>query len=307
MKKIIVIVGPTGIGKTELGLDLAQKFNGEIVSGDSMQIYQEVSIGTAKPTQEELKKVKHHLVDQRSVFDEYSVKDFVKQATSAIDEINKKGKVPIVVGGTGFYINALINKMQLGEPGEYKTSVDTKWEQELAKVGPQKLWNVLNEKDPEAASKIEPNNSRRTLRALTVIDRTGQLFSQQQKEILPRYDALIIGLNSERELVYDRINKRVDKMMDLGVLNEAKFIFDNRQKEHQVIQAIGYKEFFPYFLGQKSLKECVSKLKQASRKYAKRQLTYFKHQLSVNWFDPLEDSNYKKEIEDKIKMFLSSN
>ncbi|WP_297819138.1 tRNA (adenosine(37)-N6)-dimethylallyltransferase MiaA [uncultured Lactobacillus sp.] len=307
MKKIIVIVGPTGIGKTDLALNLAEKMNGEIVSGDSMQIYQEVSVGTAKPTKSELIRVKHYLVNEKSVFDEYSVKDFVAQANKAIDQITVDDKIPFIVGGTGFYINALINKMQLGEPGEYKTSVDPKWEKYLSQNGPQKLWDVLNKEDPEAASKIEPNNSRRTLRALTVIDRTGKLFSQQQKQILPRYDALIIGLNSDRELVYQRINQRVDKMMNLGILDEAKFIFDNRKKEHQVIQAIGYKEFFPYFLGEKSLDECVDKLKQASRKYAKRQLTYFKHQLPVNWVDPLKDSNYQQEVEEMIKTFLNNN
>ncbi len=306
MKKIIVIVGPTGIGKTDLALDLAQRLNGEIVSGDSMQIYQEVSVGTAKPTESELKRVKHYLVNEKSVFDEYSVKDFVAMANQAIEKIAGKNKVPFVVGGTGFYINALINKMQLGEPGEYKTSVDSKWEDFLKENDAKKLWDELNKKDPQAASKIEPNNTRRSLRALTVIDRTGKLFSQQQKQIQPRYDALIIGLNTERQLVYDRINKRVDKMMDLGVLDEARYIFDNRAKEHQVIQAIGYKEFFPYFLGEKTLDECVAKLKQASRKYAKRQLTYFKHQLAVNWFDPINDPNYALEIENKINVFLNN-
>lgn len=135
MQKIIVIIGPTGIGKTELALDLAPKINAEILSGDSMQIYQEVSIGTAKPTFEELKKVKHYLVNQRSIFDEYSVKDFVAEGIKAVDEIVAKDAVPLVVGGTGFYINALVNKLQLGEPGEYQTSVDSKWEEYLKKMG----------------------------------------------------------------------------------------------------------------------------------------------------------------------------
>ena len=305
MQKIIIMVGPTAIGKTDLALNLAPKINAEIISGDSMQIYQEVAIGTAKPTATEQAKVKHYLIDEKSIFDEYSVKDFVKEATQAVDKITAAGKVPLVVGGTGFYINALVNKMQLGEPGEYQTSVDEKWEKYLAIYDEQKLWDELNKIDPQAASKIAVQNSRRTLRALTVISRTGKLFSQQQKKIEPRYDALIIGLNTERSVVYDRINKRVDIMMEHGLLDEAKLIYENRDREHQVIQAIGYKEFFPYFEGEKSLDECVTKLKQASRKYAKRQLTYFKHQLPVQWFDPIEDKNCQEEINEKVEEFLN--
>lgn len=306
MQKIVVLIGPTGIGKTDLALNLAPKINAEIISGDSMQIYREVSIGTAKPTDEELNKVKHYLVNQRSIFDEYSVKDFVAEATNAVSEIVNNNAIPLVVGGTGFYINALVNKLQLGEPGEYKTSVDPKWEEYLKENGEDKLWQLLNEKDPAAAKKIAPQNSRRTLRALTVISRTGKLFSKQQQKILPRYDALIIGLNSEREQVYQRINKRVDKMMDLGLLKEAEFVYKNREREHQAIQAIGYKEFFPYFSGQKTLDQCVDKLKQASRKYAKRQLTYFKHQLPVVWLDPLQDENVSEKALKEINDFLNN-
>ena len=306
MQKIIVIIGPTGIGKTELALNLAPKINAEIISGDSMQIYREVSIGTAKPTNEELKKVKHYLVNQRSIFDEYSVKDFVAEGKKAINEIIARKSVPLVVGGTGFYINALVNNLQLGEPGDYKTSVDPKWEEYLRDNGRDKLWECLEKKDPAAAAKIAPQNSRRTLRALTVISRTGKLFSKQQKKITPRYDALIIGLNSEREEVYQRINKRVDKMMEQGLLKEAEFIYKNRAREHQVIQAIGYKEFFPYFSGEKTLTECVEKLKQASRKYAKRQLTYFKHQLPVVWVDPLHDKEASEKVFNEINAFLKN-
>ncbi len=306
MQKIVVLIGPTGIGKTDLALNLAPNINAEIISGDSMQIYREVSIGTAKPTDEELNKVKHYLVNQRSIFDEYSVKDFVAEATNAVSEIVNNNAIPLVVGGTGFYINALVNKLQLGEPGEYKTSVDPKWEEYLKENGEDKLWQLLNEKDPAAAEKIAPQNSRRTLRALTVISRTGKLFSKQQQKILPRYDALIIGLNSEREQVYQRINKRVDKMMDLGLLKEAEFVYKNREREHQAIQAIGYKEFFPYFSGQKTLDQCVDKLKQASRKYAKRQLTYFKHQLPVVWLDPLQDENVSEKALKEINDFLNN-
>lgn len=305
MQKIIVLIGPTGIGKTDLALDLAPKINAEIISGDSMQIYQEVSIGTAKPTDEELKRVKHYLINQRSIFEEYSVKDFVAEGTKAVDRIVADRAIPLIVGGTGFYINALVNQLQLGEPGEYQTSVDPQWEEYLKENGENKLWDLLQVKDPAAAEKIAPQNSRRTLRALTVISRTGKLFSEQQRKINPRYDALILGLNSDREEVYQRINMRVDKMMEHGLLQEAKFIYENMSREHQIIQAIGYKEFFPYFSGEKTLDECVNKLKQASRKYAKRQLTYFKHQLPVVWLDPLQDEKVSEKARIKINEFLN--
>lgn len=304
MQKVLAIIGPTAVGKTALAIDLAKKLNAEIVSGDSMQIYQEVAVGTAKATKDEQNQIKHYLVDNHSVFEEFSVKNFVDEATDAIQEISKKGKLPILVGGTGFYVNALLNKMQLGEKTSEETSVTKKWEDFLKENGSQKLWDVLNEKDPKAAEKIPVNNSRRTLRALTVIDRTGKKFSEQQEEIKPRYDYLIIGLNSDRSRIYERINKRVDLMMDYGILDEAKFIYENQDREHQVLQAIAYKEFFPYFRGEKTLEECVNQLRTSSRRYAKRQLTYFRNKLPVVWFDPLKNSNCEKEILENVKKWL---
>lgn len=301
MQKVLAIVGPTAIGKTDLAIALAQKLNGEIVSGDSMQVYQEVEVGTAKATKEEQSKVKHYLVDTRSVFDEFSVKDFVDEAQKAIKEISAKDKLSILAGGTGFYVNALLNQMQLGEKQEENRGTSQKWEDYLARYGPEKLWQVLNEKDPAAAKKIPVPNSRRTMRALTVIDRTGKKFSEQQKKIDPRYDYLIIGLNSDRQEIYRRINLRVDKMMQKGMLDEAKFIYENRAKEHQILQAIAYKEFFPYFEGKEDLDSCITQLKTASRRYAKRQLTYFRNQLPVVWFDPLNDPDCKQKIIAKVE------
>ncbi len=286
MKKVLAIVGPTAIGKTDLAIDLAKRLNGEIISGDSMQVYQEVAVGTAKATAEEQAQVKHYLVDTQSVFDEYSVKDFVDQATKAIEEISQKGKLPIIAGGTGFYVNALLNKMQLGEKTPEERSVSQKWE------------NYLKEK---GAEKIPVANSRRTMRALTVIERTGKKFSEQQKQIEPRYDYLIIGLNSDRQEIYRRINLRVDKMMEQGMLDEAKFIYQNRAREYQVLQAIAYKEFFPYFEGQETLEHRIEDLKTASRRYAKRQLTYFRNKLPVVWFDPLDDPGCEQKILKKVK------
>ena len=305
MKKVLAIVGPTAIGKTSLAIELAKKINAEIVSGDSMQVYQEVAVGTAKATEEEQKQIKHYLVDTRSVFEEYSVKDFVDQATEAIDEISDNKKLPMIVGGTGFYVNALLNKMQLGEKTPEETNVTKKWEDYLEEHGAEQLWDVLNNKDSAAAEKIPIANSRRTLRALTVIDRTGKKFSEQQKKIEPRYDYLIIGLNSNRSEIYDRINMRIDQMMNQGILDEAKFIYENRDKEHQILQAIAYKEFFPYFEKQATLEECVKQLKTSSRRYAKRQLTYFRNKLPVNWFDPLNDPDCEEKILKTVEEWLN--
>lgn len=305
MKKVLAIVGPTAIGKTDLAIKLAKKLNAQIVSGDSMQIYQEVAIGTAKATEDEQAAVKHYLVDTRSVFEDYSVKDFVDQATAAIDEIAAQHCLPMVVGGTGFYVNALLNKMQLGEKTAEESSVTKKWEDYLARNGPEKLWQLLEQKDPVAAAKIPVANARRTLRALTVIERTGKKFSEQQTSIPPRYDYLIIGLNSNRSEIYARINHRVDKMMDAGILDEAKFIYDHRDKEYQVLQAIAYKEFFPYFEHKQTLEECIDQLKTSSRRYAKRQLTYFRNKLPVQWFDPLNDPDCDKKILKKVEEWLN--
>lgn len=301
MQKVLALVGPTAIGKTKLAIALAQKLNAEIISGDSMQVYREVAIGTAKASKQEQAIVKHYLVDTRSVFEDYSVKDFVDQATNAIKKVAKQDKLPFLVGGTGFYVNALLNKMQLGEKNSEEVRVTKKWEDYLTENGPNKLWQVLNKKDPVAAAKIPVNNSRRTLRALTVIERTGKRFSEQQEQIKPRYDYLIIGLNSERSKIYERINKRVDKMIEAGIVNEARFIYQNRVKEHQVLQAIGYKEFFPYFENKASLEDCIKSLKTASRRYAKRQLTYFRNKLPIQWYDPLNDPDCENKIIKKVE------
>ena len=305
MQKVLAIVGPTAIGKTSLAIQLAQKVNAEIISGDSMQVYKEVAIGTAKATKDEQKTIRHYLVDTQSVFEPYSVIDFIEQAEKAVEQITTKNKLPLLVGGTGFYVNALLNKMKLGEPSRQESVTTKNWENFLQVHGKNELWAELAKQDPEAAQKIPLNNTRRVLRALTVIERTGKKFSQQQKAIEPRYDYLIIGLNSDRSVIYHRINERVDQMLEQGLLEEARFIYQNRAQEYTILQAIGYKEFFPYFKKQESLEDCIANLKTASRRYAKRQLTYFRHQLPVTWFDPLKDPNCLNEIKQKVEEWLN--
>lgn len=305
MQKVLAIVGPTAIGKTSLAIQLAQKVNAEIISGDSMQVYKEVAIGTAKATKAEQKTIRHYLVDTQSVFEPYSVIDFIEQAEKAVEQITTKNKLPLLVGGTGFYVNALLNKMKLGEPSRQESVTTNKWKNFLQVHGKNELWAELAKQDPEAAQKIPLNNTRRVLRALTVIERTGKKFSQQQKAIEPRYDYLIIGLNSDRSVIYHRINERVAQMLEQGLLEEARFIYQNRAQEYTILQAIGYKEFFPYFKKQESLEDCIANLKTASRRYAKRQLTYFRHQLPVTWFDPLKDPNCLNEIKQKVEEWLN--
>ena len=305
MQKVLAIVGPTAIGKTSLAIQLAQKVNAEIISGDSMQVYKEVAIGTAKATKDEQKTIRHYLVDTQSVFEPYSVIDFIEQAEKAVEQITTKNKLPLLVGGTGFYVNALLNKMKLGEPSRQESVTTNKWKNFLQVHGKNELWAELAKQDPEAAQKIPLNNIRRVLRALTVIERTGKKFSHQQKAIEPRYDYLIIGLNSDRSVIYHRINERVDQMLEQGLLEEARFIYQNRAQEYTILQAIGYKEFFPYFKKQESLEDCIANLKTASRRYAKRQLTYFRHQLPVTWFDPLKDPNCLNEIKQKVEEWLN--
>ena len=305
MQKVLAIVGPTAIGKTSLAIQLAQKVNAEIISGDSMQVYKEVAIGTAKATKDEQKTIRHYLVDTQSVFEPYSVIDFIEQAEKAVEQITTKNKLPLLVGGTGFYVNALLNKMKLGEPSRQESVTTNKWKNFLQVHGKNELWAELAKQDPEAAQKIPLNNTRRVLRALTVIERTGKKFSQQQKAIEPRYDYLIIGLNSDRSVIYHRINERVDQMLEQGLLEEARFIYQNRAQEYTILQAIGYKEFFPYFKKQESLEDCIANLKTASRRYAKRQLTYFRHQLPVTWFDPLKDPNCLNKITQKVEEWLN--
>lgn len=306
MQKLLGIVGPTAIGKTALAIKLAQKLDAQIVSGDSMQVYREVSIGTAKATPAEQKQVKHYLVDTQSIFDEYSVKMFVDDATKAIAKIGQEHHLPMLVGGTGLYVRALVTDLQLGEQQEVPTGTEAKWEEYLTKYGPTKLWDCLAQQDPAAAKKIPVQNSRRVMRALSVIDRTGKKFSEQQAEIKPRYDYLLIGLKTERAILYERINQRVDQMMDQGLLQEAEFVYHNRQSLHQVRQAIGYKEFFPYFAGTADLDSCVTKLKTASRRYAKRQLTYFNNSLPVKWFDPLQDPACEEKILSEVAEWLQN-
>ncbi|HGA3879752.1 TPA: tRNA (adenosine(37)-N6)-dimethylallyltransferase MiaA [Streptococcus agalactiae] len=291
--KLIAVVGPTAVGKTALGIELAKTFNGEIISGDSQQVYQKLDIGTAKASKEEQEQAYHHLIDVREVNENYSVYDFVKEAKVAIDTIISKGKIPIIVGGTGLYLQSLFEGYHLG--GEVNQETLMAYREKLESLSDEDLFEKLTEQ-----SIIIPQvNRRRAIRALELAKFGNNLQNSESP-----YDVLLIGLNDDRQVLYDRINRRVDLMMDNGLLDEAKWLYDNYPSV-QASKGIGYKELFPYFSNQIPLEEAVDKLKQNTRRFAKRQLTWFRNRMNVE-FIMVGEENYQQKIKRKVSDFLSS-
>lgn len=285
---VVSVVGPTATGKTALGVALAERFQGEIISADSMQIYKGLDVGTAKVTPEETHGIPHYGVDILSPEQTFSVADFTAMASARIGEIAARGTLPLTVGGTGLYVQSLLYGVRFAE----EKTPDGLREQlaaELAAKGPEAMYAQLQQVDPEAAKAIHPNNHVRVLRALEHYRATGKRLSEQKARSLPPqrpYRSLILGLDfPERTALYQRIDLRVDKMMEAGLLAEAEYVWQNREVFRTAAQAIGYKEFFPYFEQQAELEGCIAKLKQASRNYAKRQLTWFRHMDGVVWLD----------------------
>lgn len=296
--KVIVICGPTASGKTALSIELAKQINGEIVSCDSMQIYKDMNIGTAKPTEEEQKGIKHYLIDFVSPDERYSVADYKQDAKKAIKEILKKGKVPIVVGGTGLYIDSLIYEI------EYPNiEFDEKYRKKLENIAEEQGLKVLYEKakeiDPEAIKKISENDKKRILRILEIYHATGKNKTEQEiesrkKEI--KYDYKIFAINMDREKLYERINIRVDRMLENGLIEEV----ENLQKKYNhfptAMQGLGYKEVVEYLQSKITREEMIEKIKQESRRYAKRQLTWFRKNKQTIWIDGLAN------LEDNINI-----
>lgn len=289
--KLIVVVGPTAVGKTALGIELAQQFNGEIISGDSQQVYRHLNIGTAKATPEEQAAVPHHLIDVRDVDANYSVYDFVVEASQAIMEIASRGKVPIIVGGTGLYLQSLLEGYHLG--GEVDQEKLLAYRKDLEQLSDE----VLFEKIADLGKKIPEINRRRAIRALELAK-----FGQNLENKETNYEALLIGLNDDRQVLYDRINHRVDLMLEKGILDEAKWLYDNHRNV-QAARAIGYKELFPYFTGDASLEDCVEKLKQNTRRFAKRQLTWFRNRMAVNFYT-VSEVDFKETVIQEVNKFL---
>ena len=297
MKKIplIAVVGPTASGKTALAVELCIRLGGEVVSADSMQIYRGMDIATAKPTTEEMRGVPHHLVDFLDIGSEFSVADYVAAAHEAIGDIYGRGKLPVVCGGTGLYIDSLIENIRFE-----KTVSSTPLRAELKNLAEEKgggyLLEMLRNIDPETASRLHENNLNRIIRALEVYKTTGETMSEQIKNSRSEespYDACVIGLDyKDRQVLYERIGRRVDMMLEAGLLEEAeRVVSDPRLKTAR--QAIGYKELAPYFEGTAPLEECIENLKQATRRYAKRQLTWFRRNKSIHWLYPDEAASFE--------------
>ncbi|MBO0473573.1 tRNA (adenosine(37)-N6)-dimethylallyltransferase MiaA [Enterococcus ureasiticus] len=303
MKKVLVIAGPTAVGKTSLSIELAKKLNGEIISGDSMQVYKDLDIGTAKVTKEERVGIRHHLIDCRDLSETYSVADFQKEGRQAIDSITAKGKLPIVVGGTGLYVQALLYDFELGAKDE-STEIREKYEQFAETHGNQRLWELLQEKDNQAAESIHFNNRKKVIRALEVFDKTGFSILTPKEKPKKLYDYFLVGLETDRAVLYDRINMRVDIMMTQGLLIEAELLYKRQTK--QSIQGIGYKEFFPYFEGKETLDEAIEQVKQNSRRYAKRQLTWFRNRMNASWWDLVQAPDTMLTLEQDIEDWLET-
>ena len=295
-EKVVVIIGPTAVGKTKLSIDMAKAFDGEIISGDSMQVYREMDIGTAKVTKEEMEGIPHYMIDIRDPDEPFSAAEFQQLVRMHIHDISKRGKLPIIVGGTGLYIQSVLYDYQFSEsPGDeaYRESLERLAETD----GVGAVYDMLKHADSQSAERIHPNNVRRVIRALEILHTTGKTMSETlegQQQIL-LYDTAIVGLTMARDKLYNRINQRVDLMMEQGLLEEVKSLYDQGLHHCQSIQAIGYKELYAYFEGITTLEEAVEALKTNSRRYAKRQLTWFRNKMDVTWFDMTEGEK-KEEI-----------
>ena len=287
---VIVILGPTAVGKTKMSVELAKLLNGEIINVDSTQIYKNLDIATAKIKEEEKENIPHHLFDIKDITEDYTVYDYQKDCRNKIDEILKKNKTPILVGGTGLYIKAAL----------YDYKFNDEVSNQFEDLTNEEIYNKLKELDKNID--IHINNRKRLVRALNYCLNNNLKFSEKEKTDKLLYETVFIGLTTERNILYDRINKRVDVMVKDGLLEEAKKIYDSNVRTKAVMTPIGYKELFPYFENKKSLEECLELIKRNSRKYAKRQYTWFNNQMKVNWFSVDFDNfdNTIKEVCDYI-------
>lgn len=292
MDKVVVIAGPTASGKTSLAVELAKKINGEVISCDSMQIYKDMSIGTAKPTVDEMDGVHHHLIDFVAPDERYSVADFKRDAEDKIEYVLKKGKMPILCGGTGLYIDTLIYGIDYPDielNQEYRNFLMKKAETE---DGLKEIYEEANKIDPEAMKKISENDRKRIIRVLELYKATGK--TKTELEVISRskgvkYDYRIFAINMDREKLYERINKRVDIMIEQGLIDEVRNVIDKYDNFPTAMQGLGYKEVVEYFEEKLTKQEMIDKIKQETRRYAKRQLTWFRKNKNIIWIDGLND------------------
>lgn len=296
LPKIIVIVGPTASGKTSISLKIAKKWSGEIVSADSRQIYRGMNIGTAKPTKKELTAVPHHMINIKNTDENYTALEYKCNAIKAIKKIIAKNKLPILVGGTGLYIKAVVDNLNIPEAAP-DSKLRKKLEKEIEKHGLKHLFGKLIKLDPEAAYIVDPNNPRRIIRALEVAIKTGKPFSTQRKIGSPLFDFIEIGIEWPKNILDKRINKRVDLMIKDGLIDEVKNLI-KQYGQNQSFDAIGYREVVDYLNGKISLDEAINLIKKNTRNYAKRQMTWFKKDKRIHWI------KNEKEAEKLIRKFL---
>ncbi|HKL13032.1 MAG TPA: tRNA (adenosine(37)-N6)-dimethylallyltransferase MiaA [Halanaerobiales bacterium] len=307
--KVVAILGPTAAGKTELSLKIAKEFDAEIISADSMQIYQEMNIGTAKVSKEVQKKIKHHQIDIIKPNQDYSVADYQVDVDPIIKDIFQRDKLPLLVGGTGLYIKAVLEGFSLPDMDPDK-KLREKLRKEAKEKGNEYVHHKLKEIDPKLANKLHPNDLRRVIRGIEIYKLTGHTktyYKKKQEEAPPRYEAIKIGLTRNRQELYDRINKRVEMMVENGLLKEAKEIFNkyDLDKKSTARQAIGYKELFKHFKGEYDLDEAVRRIKRNTRHYAKRQLSFFKRDIEIIWYNLSEIK--KEKLFKKVLGLLHNN
>lgn len=305
---VIVVCGPTASGKTAVGVELAIRLGGEVVSADSMQIYKGLAISTAKPSYEEMKGIPHHLMDFLPPDEPFSVADYVKMARECISDIRSRGKLPIIVGGTGLYINSLIDNISFDHIVS-DDSLRKKLESEAAEMGKEHMHEKLRSLDPEAAESIHPNNVIRVIRAIEMCMLSGRTGSENREESRKNespYDPCMIGLTCfDRQVLYDRIDRRVDRMFEDGLEAEVRAVYE-KYKLRTAFNAIGFKEMIPYFEGECSLEEAADKIKQESRHYAKRQLTWFRRDVRITWADTANSEQFDGIISNCLNIVAKS-
>ena len=299
MTRVIVVIGPTSVGKTKMGVELAKAMNGEVISGDSMQIYKGMDIGTAKVTEQEMSGIVHHCINILEPTDEYSVKDFQDAVRFQIDDITRRGKLPIIVGGTGLYIKAALYDYEFSETKDNHEIFRDKYKD----YDNEQLYQHLINIDEKSALELHPHNRQRVLRAIEIYEETGQKKSDiealQQHVCL--YDAYFVGLTIERELLYSRINQRVDAMKEQGLEKEVTDLYHRGlERSYQSMKAIGYKEWFDYFEGIIDKETVYEKIKKHSRQYAKRQYTWFKNQFDVHWYN-VQIDDFEKTVQNVLR------
>ena len=296
--KVIVICGPTASGKTALSIELAKRINGEIISSDSMQIYKYMDIGTAKTTQEEMQGIKHYLLDFVEPSQRYSVAEFKKDAEKAIEEILQKGKTPIIVGGTGLYVDSLIYGIEY-QTIEFDEQYRKQLEERVEKEGLETLYNEAKKIDPQAIEKISLNDKKRILRILEIYKATGKNKTEQEIESRKngvKYDYKVFAINMDREKLYERINKRVDIMIENGLIEEVEKLLEKYKEFPTAMQGLGYKEVVEYLQGKVSEEEMIENIKRETRRYAKRQLTWFRKNKQTIWIEPCDIQKILNEI-----------